>query len=59
VAPALGIGLYQICAEDPGIGFVSGCALRIQAWVCPRRLALASGIWFGFERVVWTFGKAL
>jgi len=38
--------------------FVFGCALRIRAWVCLRRLALASGIRFGFERFVWTFGKA-
>jgi len=40
---------------------VFGCALRIRAWVCLRRLALASGIRFGFRRSVWprTFGKAL
>jgi len=39
--------------------FVFGDVLRIQAWICLRRLALASGIQFGFGCVVCTFGKAL
>ena len=36
-----------------------GDVLRIQAWVCLRRHALASGIRFGFGRLVCRFGKAL
>jgi len=44
-----------------GIGhrFVFGDVRRIQAWVCLRRHALASGILFGFGRLVCRFGKAL
>jgi len=43
----------------PASGICLGGVLRIQAWVCLRRLALASGIRFGFGRWVCTLGKAL
>jgi len=51
----------RIRAYGSGIGhrFVFGDVLRIQAWVCLWRLALASGIRFGFGRLACTFGKAL
>jgi len=39
--------------------FVFGDVLRIQERVCLRRLALASGIRFGFGCLVCTFRKAL
>jgi len=46
-------------ASSIGNRFVFGDALRIQAWVCLRKLALASGIWFSIGRLVCTCGKAL
>jgi len=49
----------RIRAYGSGIGhrFVFGDVLRIQAWVCLRRPALASGRRFGFGHLVCTFGK--
>jgi len=51
----------RIRAYGSGIGhrFVFGDVLRTQAWVCLRRLALASGTRFGLGHLVCTFGKAL
>jgi len=51
----------RIRAYSSGIGhrFVFGDVLRVQAWVCLRRLALASGMRSGFGRLVCTFGKVL
>jgi len=51
----------RIWAYGSGIEhcFVFGDVLRIQAWVCLRGFALASGIWFGFGCLVCAFGKAL
>jgi len=51
----------RILAYSSSIGHrvVFGGVLRIQAWVCLRRLALASGIRFDFGCLVCTFGKAL
>ena len=53
---ALGIRAY-----GSGIGhrLVFRDVLRIQAWVCLRRLALASGIRLGFGCLVCMFGKEL
>jgi len=51
----------RIRAYGSSIGhrFVFGYVLGIQAWVWLRRLALASGMRFGFARLVCTFGKVL
>jgi len=53
-AVVCGFGLWlRICAEDPGIW------LRHRAWVYRQRLALTSGMRFGFGRLVCTFERAL
>jgi len=46
-------------AYDSGLGhrLVFRYALRIRAWVCFRRLALASGEWLGFECLFGCSGK--
>ena len=50
----------RACGSSIGHWFVFGdVLLRIQAGVCLWRLAWASGIRFGFECLVCTFGRAL
>ena len=45
--------------SDIGHKFAFGDVLRIQAWVCLRRLALALGIGFGFGRLFCTSGGGI